>query len=181
MAVPSLPSDMSAGNTFTAARVNAIYDLLEWFRDSRPLLKTGSAASTSIASGTNTQWGFSDGSGSWVSTPSRNVGGWAPSATTERIVVPETGLYLITVETVFAAPTASTTRLQFSATDGTAAIPGIRNWIHESQANAGSSFILNASGTQSFTSGDELGVQVFHDNGSGLAAQVRLSAVWMQA
>jgi hypothetical protein len=33
MAVPPLPSDDSAGNVWTAAKVNAVYDLLEYERD----------------------------------------------------------------------------------------------------------------------------------------------------
>ena len=57
MAIPALPADDSDGNDWTAAKVNAIYDHIQLWRDTRPLFN-GQALAFSNATSTFEVAGF---------------------------------------------------------------------------------------------------------------------------
>ena len=99
MAIPALPADDSDGNDLNAAKVNAIYDLLQLFRDTRPVFKGASRSSgTSIADATTVEVGFGSVSGTFTNTPGINVGGFTVGSSINgdsqyNLVIPEAGIY----------------------------------------------------------------------------------------
>lgn len=98
MAVPTLPSDKSAGNDWDETDTNLIYDHLQWWRDTRPLFKGAGVTVTNLASGTEREFGFGTSSGTFATTPAINVGSWSVATTTNtaseyNVEVPEAGIY----------------------------------------------------------------------------------------
>lgn len=172
---------MSAGNTFTAARVNAIYDLLQWFRDTLPIFVDLGSAESIASGGSGTDYSWSDGSGSFLQGITHNQGGWtAATSGGTGIVVPEDGFYAISAGANVDPPTNTTTSLRLDVYDQGAAT-GIRNWIHEDVANIGSQLILACSGVRYLSSGDEIDLRMYHDNGTALNWQPYLSMHWINS
>ncbi len=104
MAVPALPGDDSDSNDWNAAKVNAIYDHLQWWRDTRPLF-IGRGKVGNINNATDTDLSMSDGSGNFLVTPTTNVGGFAASSSNAEVEIPEAGIYQVDGYTRFAANT----------------------------------------------------------------------------
>ena len=180
MAVPSLPTDLSTGDVLTETWVDAARDVLEWFRDDRPLIRIDGTA-VSVASGSAHVWDFSDGSGSFVDSPSTNIGSWtAGTSGNEEIIVPEAGYYMVTASLRIDPPTTTDTHIRLTVTDNGAST-SVRNWVHESKANIAEDLILACSGVIHFGASDRLGIEIEQDSGFALNCICYISAHWIQA
>lgn len=167
MTVPAVPSDMSAGNVWTAARVNTIYDHLEWHRDTAPLFIAQlemSNESQSAASGVTTEVEWSNGSGSFNITPIANIGSFTAGTGGEHgIYLPESGFYRMTMH------------IQWSSedTDGYRLIQGLQEGTAHQRARStvGATTVQTRQGftcTIDGTAGDEIGTEVLQNSGSTL-------------
>ena len=182
MTIPALPSDTSAGSTWTAAEVNAIYDLLALFRDGRPIFKGGAIAAgptTNVLTSTATTFGFGVAS-AFSFTPVINVGGWTTKAADsdpESLVVPEAGIYQVTINVGWVA-NATGARQARVVVDGS-----VDNTIYSVTTPGQASFNggNNLSGLLDLAANAELDISVWQNSGSTLAADCYLSAVWMQS
>ena len=186
MTVPALPATQSAG-VATSAYANNIRSLQQWHRDTAPVFKglawdgTGglqAGVSGDIATSTATTLGFGDG-GSFENTPVINVGGWTVQGSDsdpESLVVPESGIYAVSV---------------------------FNNWAANSSGNRSTQIVLNGSGVsggrvvgpaaptgvtmQNLTTvldlaaNDELDTALYQTSGSSLDATVYLTAHWIRS
>lgn len=113
MAIPSIPADVSAGNTTAASHMNSLLDVLAWLRNSKPLWRGQaigaggaemSGASEDVANDTVTTLGF--GLAGSLTAEDYSVGTWTSASADsdpESLVVPEAGHYLIVVHTQWEA------------------------------------------------------------------------------
>jgi len=97
MTIPALPADDTVGSVWSAAKVNAVYDLLQLFRDTRPTLIMAGSLAQSVTSGSPGIVEYSDGAGNFATVPVVNTGGFTASGVNGDVLVPEIGLYLIRV------------------------------------------------------------------------------------
>jgi len=184
MAVPALPSSETAGNVYTAAKVNAVYDHLGYWRDDRPMLKVWSerivGPSTTLPTTTTRAVQLADTSFDdfFYETPLIRVGGWDTVASDPNAIVPETGVYDISAWAVFDASTATPSMRQINLTDGGSNIldtivrvPGY--------VSSGIPTSIMTSTLHFFTAGDNLGVRLYQNTGAGLGFEVYLRAIWV--
>lgn len=180
MAIPALPSDMSSGNVWTAARVNAVYDHLALHRDDRPSLRVTIEAGNeigSIATATTTVIEWSNGSGTFNATPTVNVGGWAAgTGGNEEIIVPETGLYYVSVHGQWESN--STGYREISGTDNGSAVGPLK--LTTGAVNGTGTFMAG-SALHFFTASDLLGMQVYQNSGGSRTGFFTLSATWVNS
>ena len=184
MAVPALPSDDSDGNDWTAAKVNAIYDHVQWWRDTRPLFKGQGTTTAGVAHATLFEVGMGSVSGTFEATPTTNVGGWTVSTSANgdgeyNIEVPEAGIYEgfwhVDWQTF-----ANGTRDIYPRLNS-ASISGSRASAH---ANTTDVAIRQSAPFQvDCAAGDELSVEIYETNAStsGLTYTVWLSVKWVQS
>ena len=180
MAIPALPADDSAGNTWTAAKVNAVYDLLQLFRDTRPLFK-GVGQVLTPATATTVEFGHGAVSATFDTSPTINIGGWTVAAGANgdggyNIVIPESGIY----EGVW--------HMQHAAH-----ATGDRTYTpqHNSSAISQSIHIINPQdtlGTTAFVhfvvdtaASDTLSIDVLQDSGTSLSTTASLFVKWVQS
>ena len=187
MAVPALPADDSAGNDWTAAKVNAIYDHLQWHRDTAPVFKglawdgTGglqSGVSGDIATSTATTLGFGTG-GSFDNTPIINVGGWTVQGSDsdpESLVVPDAGLYAVSVFCNWSADSVGTRSTQLLLNGSSVAGGRVLG-----PPTASGAFIQNMTTIIDAAASDQLDVSVYQTSGSTLDATVYLTAHWIRS
>lgn len=175
---------MSSGNVWTAARVNAIYDHLQWWRDTRPVFR-GQAWSNAgmsgieISTATDTTMGFGTG-GSFYTTPEINVGSWTVQGSDsdpESLVVPESGIYRVSVNVRWAAA-ASGERVARLIVNGS-----VENDIYSGLSYEAASFTAgnNCSGLIDVASGAQLDIGVWQNSGSTLDATATLHIDWVQS
>ena len=185
MAVPALPADDSAGNDWTAAKVNAIYDHLQWHRDTAPVFKglawdgtQGDGVPGDIATSTATTLGFGTG-GSFENTPIINVGGWtvnAADADPESLVVPESGLYVVSVFCNWSADSVGTRSTQLLLNGS-----GVAGGRVAGSSSPTGSTMQNLTTVLDLAANDELDVSANQGSGSTLAATVYLTAHWIRS
>lgn len=183
MAIPALPSDTSAGNTWSAAEVNAIYDHLQYHRDTKPTFKgiavgasgfTMSSASADIANDTTTTLGFGIG-GSFAATPTINIGSWAVNAADadpESVETPEAGMYLLVASTDWESD--STGRRYTSIKRDGSSTPG-----STAQVAAVGQTRYTVAMLADIASGVDLDVDVYQNSGGNLEVTVYLAAYWL--
>jgi len=174
MAVPSLPSNLAAGDVLPEAWVDDVRLLQQFWRDTRPVLAVGSDTTQSLTSGVLTTASISDSAGAFVNTPAVNVGGFTASATTGDVVVPETGVYRIGVSGAFA--TSSTGRRRIAATRNTATVPGS---IAMSTAVTSDYTYLTAVAIAYFAASDKAGVLLYQTAGTALVGYCNFTMEWI--
>jgi hypothetical protein len=180
MAVPALPSSETAGNVYTAAKVNAIYDHLQWHRDTAPVFK-GQAWKSNfglVSTSTTTTLGFGTG-GSFENAPIINVGGWtvnAADADPESLVVPESGIYVVSVFNHWAANSSGVRSTQIFLNGS--GVSGGR--VIGPPASTGVT-MQNLTTVLDLAANDELDVSLHQSSGSTLAATVYLTAHWIRS
>ena len=180
MAVPALPSSETAGNVYTAAKVNTIRSLQQWHRDTAPVFK-GQAWKSNfnlVLTSTTTTLGFGS-AGSFENTPVINVGGWtvnAADADPESLVVPESGIYHIDISISYAANNTGYRRCALLLNGSTVA--GVYAQIQSAPTNL---TYMGISGIVDLTAGNQLDIQALQNSGSTLAATVFLSAHWIRS
>lgn len=173
MTTPALPADDSAGNTWTAAKVNAIYDLLEYFRDNRPMLRV-QVSSQVVANDTLTAVDYI-ASG----TEAVNVGGWVDAGTSsEGYDVPDGGVHLCSIYCLFADGSTGTRqgtqRYNDSSTGLTFEASPISATVGERPRAGISDLIL-------LTAATEIWMQVYHNTGGNEFITSVMSAVWLNS
>jgi hypothetical protein len=180
MAVPALPSSETAGNVYTAAKVNAIYDHLQWHRDTGPVFK-GQAWKSNfglVSTSTTTTLGFGTG-GSFENTPIINAGGWTVQGSDsdpESLVVPEPGLYAVTVQVRYGNDNTGYRRAAL-VINGT-----VETSIYTQVGAAPTQdTFISASGIIDVAAGAQLDIQAYQNSGSSLASTVYLSAHWIRS
>ncbi len=180
MTVPSLPAALNpttggvGGDDIDNSWVDDVRDLLEWFRDTRPML-FAQRTSQSVSTGSTTDVDFSDGAGAFTNTPLINVGSWSASNPEDDIDVPENGVYAIAVRSVAAANATGVRRSLFSLnstaqpeTAATKVNPG-----------SGADTRLGAMGLYYLTTSDRIGMRVHQSSGGNLNIDSYLYAVWI--
>lgn len=185
MTVPALPSDDSAGQIWTAAKVNAIYDHLQWWRDTRPVFKGAAfgvdgSKPESVPNNALTTFGFG-AAGSFNTTPLINVGSFTvdgAEADPEPLHVPETGIYWVAAYVDFDANT--TGRREIKVNLAGTAVAGLM--VNISSASAGDCRV-GVSGIVDITATtQDILLEVFQNSGAELdTGAVYLSMVWMQS
>ncbi len=183
MAVPALPGDDSDGNDWTAAKVNAIYDHVQWWRDTRPLFKgsgytDNGGSQLEVSTATNTTIGFGSG-GSFATAPEINIGSWtvqASDADPESLVVPESGIYMISHVVEWEG---NSTGLRFSQV-----VVGATPQT-ETKSTTSPDTVTNAgTGSTSYfdlASGAQLDLQVWQNSGTTIDAVGWITALWIQS
>ena len=182
MAIPALPSDDSDANDWNAAKVNAISDHLQLWRDTRPLFK-GVAVSGTVATSTFVDWGHGTSSATFQTAPITNVGSFAVSSDANpdgryNVEVPEAGHYEGTWHLVFAADNAGLRRADPQLNSSTITAASVL------QISAGSALETRMSvpfEVDCTAAGDELSVLVWQNSGSGSAVTAWLSVKWVQS
>lgn len=190
MAVPSVPSDDSDGNDWTASKVNVIYDHLGWHMTSAPLFlgigytgvgvaPTGFTGGMDVTTATNTTVGFGTG-GTFANTPNINVGSWTVQGSDsdpESLVVPESGYYRISVYVEW-EDNAANQRVAWLLKNGSLVSNMGSGLTYGSTAGmAANSF----SGLIDLTAGDQLDMRVWQNSGSTLEIRGYLHAEWVRA
>jgi len=182
MAVPALPSSETAGNVYTAAKVNTIRSLQQWHRDTAPVFKgqgySNGVNDVGVATATNTTVGFGQ-AGSFWATPDINVGGWTVQGSDsdpESLVVPESGIYVVSVFNHWAADSSGFRSTQIFL-DGS----GVSGGRVIGPAAPTGVTMQNLTTVLDLAANDELDVSVNQSSGSTLAATVYLAAYWIRS
>ena len=180
MAVPALPSSETAGNVYTAAKVNTIRSLQQWHRDTAPVFKGQAWDGTlnQVATSTTTTFGFGS-AGSFENTPIINVGGWTVQGSDsdpESLVVPESGIYVVSVFNHWAADSSGFRSTQIFL-DGS----GVSGGRVIGPAAPTGVTMQNLTTVLDLAANDELDVSVNQSSGSTLAATVYLAAYWIRS
>jgi len=181
--VPALPADDSDGNDWTAAKVNAIYDHLEYHRNDRNLIQHTIVADgtdmATIATATTTDIEFSDGSGASQGTVGANVGPFTfGSGGVKEILVPVAGVYWITAHAVWAADSTGIRTLALTDTGSPIASGTVVSDPIDTPINTA---YQHVSTIQTYGSGDRMGVEVTQNSGSNVNVTVILSAFWVNS
>lgn len=183
MAVPALPAALNTGDVVSNAWVDAVRDGMEWNRDTRPIFKGEAwteviSKTTSVLTSTTTTAGFGE-AGSFGNTPDINVGGWTVNAADgnpESLVVPEAGIYLVTIHCDWAANTSNRRQSALLVNASAATTSRVRVEAGTSSTTAYSHSVL-----VDLAASDELDIQLFQDSGSTLTVTPYLTAIWMQS
>jgi len=185
MAVPALPADDSTGNDWTAAKVNAIYDHLQWHRDTAPVFKGQAYARlgsnpdpTDVLTATSTMFGFGN-AGSFENTPVINIGGWTvqgSDANPESLVVPESGIYVVSVFNDWESNSSGYRSTQIILNGSS--VSGGR--VLGAPSPSGST-MQNLTTVLDLAANDELDVSANQGSGSTLTATVYLTAHWIRS
>ena len=186
MTVPALPATQSAG-VATSAYANNIRSLQQWHRDTAPVFKglawdgtSGLQAGVSgdFATATSTTVGFGS-AGSFENTPIINVGGWTVQGSDsdpESLVVPESGIYVVSVFNHWAADSSGFRSTQIFL-DGS----GVSGGRVIGPAAPTGVTMQNLTTVLDLAANDELDVSVNQSSGSTLAATVYLAAYWIRS
>ena len=186
MAIPSLPSDDSDGNDWTAAKVNAIYDHLELWCDTRPLFKgeaSNGSGTLTLTTSTFVEVSFGISASTFDETPITNVGSFtvASGANADsyyNIEIPETGYYEGVWHVQFA--THGTGYRHVQPQRNSANIPGTR--IRAISSGSAATTEISAPFAIDMTGGsDDLSVEVWQDSGISLNYEAYLFVKWVQA
>lgn len=161
--------------------MNQLLDVLAFGHDDRPSLLVTcneySGAPGSVAHNTTTDVEFSDGSGTFNDSPTVNVGGWAAgTGGNEEIIVPETGLYLVTIHGQWGNNSTGYRIVQM--TDATSAVGQLK--LAANAVNGHGTF-MSGSVLWFFTASDLLGMSVFQNCTTDLSGVFTLSATWVNS
>lgn len=168
MTIPALPADDTDGQDWTAAKVNAVYDHLQLWRDNLPVLRVGST-NQSIASSVTSYANLSD-------PPAVNNGGWTDTGTTYNgWNVPESGVYRVTAHAIFTAYSVGY-RYVAIADESSARLSAAVASLGD-----GADTRINATDIFALTAGDEIGVLVYHTAGLALLVSTALMAEFLYA
>lgn len=178
MAIPSLPTAKNTSDIIDNAWVGAVRALLELNRDTRPRFQ-GIAQQVTSTNGTGIELAFSDGSGSFNNTPTRNIGSWtAATAGGDGIVVPETGDYMVGGWATYDASTGGGVR-RIELTDDTAVISMSKVTVTGVSSATVTTELATPIIIRSFTAGDVIGVRVTQTTSGNLNVTGSLTALWV--
>lgn len=178
MAVPSVPSDDSSGNVWTASKVNAIYDHLAWAHGTSGQAPLGKFwMNPSASTGSSDEVNLSGGTGTFNQTPRFNLGGFtAGTGGDAGVYLPETGYYRATVHTDWANNSTGRRQhwAQLEGVDINASYVAV-------DACATTNTRLSSTFTFDATAGDEVSVFLFQNSGTSLTTTVHLELEWVRA
>ncbi len=184
MAIPSLPTALNTNDVINNSWVDAVRDVLELVRDTRPMFKGQASGysgggSNELLNNTTTTFGFGEG-GSFMNTPDINVGGWdvnSGDSDPESLVVPEAGIYLVTIWAQFSSDDFDERRQTVLLVNGSAATAS------RARVDASPSSTTNYSTTVlvDLAANDDLDIEAYQNSGSTLTLTTYLTAVWMQS
>ncbi len=174
MAAPTVPSDDSDGNDWTAAKINAIYDHLSWWRDERPIIQVVASISA-LATSTFDQIPLSTGSG-FTNAPTINIGSWVHETSGDGILVPQNGLYQIHAQFSFEA--INTTGYRRGRVLDAGSSIGAADSTHEPVGSAALDTFHSVS-IRSFTANDVVDLDVFQTSGQAMDIQGLIEMIWI--
>ena len=179
MTVPALPATQSPG-VATSAYANDIRSLQQWHRDTAPVFKgvAWTFNSSLVLTSTATTLGFGDG-GSFRNAPDINVGGWtvnAADADPESLVVPDAGLYVVSVFCNWSADSVGTRSTQLLLNGS-----GVAGGRVAGSSSPTGSTMQNLTTVLDLAANDELDVSANQGSGSTLTATVYLTAHWIRS
>ena len=188
MAVPSLPTALNAGDVVSNAWVDSVRENLAWFRDDRPVFKgygwDGVASpANEIATATTTAQSFGN-AGSFAqitglgTNPYINVGGWtvyAADPNPEALLVPETGIYLLTASAQWDTNSTGYRDLRVLINGSTE--KGAR--VQDVAGAAGDYQTVTV--VADLAANNQIDMNVYQNSGSTLTLTTYFSAVWMQS
>lgn len=183
MAVPSLPTALNTNDVVNDAWVDAVYDGLEWHRDTKAIFEGeawngNQGAPIDVATATNTTFGFGS-SGAFYNTPDQNVGTWTTKAADsdpESLVVPTAGLYLVFIHASWEANASG--RRQTSLIINGSVLGRSRARI---EAASSSLTEYSHSVLADLAASDELDIDSYQDSGNTLELTAHLTAIWQQS
>lgn len=187
MAVPSLPTDVPALSVFTSARVNEVYDHLEWHRQGKPVF-LGEAGQPfgvfgDVLTATETSFHLG-GDGAFINTPDINIGGWTVEAdasgtlgTVSDLVVPEPGYYRIDARCTWGSDPNNRRRLRVFR-NGSGSMPFLDSQV---QANSAGSTTHHCAGPNRLDAGDLISLSVNQNSGSTLTVSLYVALEWIAA
>lgn len=180
MTISSLPADMTAGDVFTATRINEVYDLLRLFRDDRPIIQVQADTTANVATGTTTYFGFGSNPTTWTNTPEINVAHdttWTIAVGSPGLLtVPEAGVYRSGLHTLWQSNSTGLRQSWLEA--GGSEITGTRTITG---AVSGNTTRYQAGGLADLTALTGIRVAAFQDSGSTLTITCKVTMEWIQS
>ncbi len=183
MAIPALPSDDSDGNDWNAAKVNAIYDHIQLWRDTRPLFKGqhGTADAGAYATATTYELGHGTSSATFLVTPLTNIGAFTVASVAN-------GDSVYNIEVSEAGHFEGFWNVSFSAdTGGYRSVIPLLNSVTivgstvTADAMSGAATLISAPFEVDCADNDELSVDIFQNSGNTLSVDAWLFVKWVQS
>ncbi len=139
--------------------------------DPDPVFIGKATATTALVTATLTDIAWSDGAGSFVIAPTRNIGGFTASSSNGEVVIPKTGVYEVTLYTRFATNTTGYRQMQMKI----GGVAAVRTFVKQDAMSSGLT-TLSSSALYNFNDGAGLLIEAWQNSGGNL----NLTEAWLQ-